>query len=146
MECRLVLNNRTDNEITNEDMSGWYHQQLKYYKFRRVRSKSGKSVFYLFFRREEDTYRALRTAKSMKEISLVRYLPSVSVPVESPFRLFPSQQVVDLFRYAFSCHLNEFINVVRRKSFNKSHLFYILRRNYSKNSFRDFRSKLWHNR
>ena len=66
MECKLVLNNRRDADIPDGDMCGRYHQQLKYSKFRRVKSKkTGKTVFFLFFRKEEDTYFALRAAKSM---------------------------------------------------------------------------------
>jgi len=112
MECRLVLNNRTNNEITNKDMSGWLEQELKYYKFRRVRSKNGKSIFYLFFRKEEETYAALRAAKSIKKISLVRYRPSNPVHFEAPFRPFPPQHIIDLSRFGFKCHLDKFINVV----------------------------------
>ena len=85
MECRLVLNNSTDVEITNNDMSGIFHQQLKYYKYRRVPSKNGKTIFYLFFRKEEETHAALRTAKPIKEISLVRYYPSNPVDSEPMF-------------------------------------------------------------
>lgn len=112
MEYRLVLNNRTNKEITNKDMSGWFHQQLKYYKFRRIRSKNGKSLFYLFFHCEEETYAALRAAKSLKGISLVRYCPSNIIESELPFRLFPPQHIIDLCRYAFGCHLHKFLNTV----------------------------------
>ena len=112
MECRLVLNNRTDVEITNNDMSGIFHQQLKYYKYRRVPSKNGKAIFYLFFRKEEETYAALRAAKSIKEISLVRYYPSNPVDSESTFRPHPPQQIIDICRYAFRNRLHNFDNVV----------------------------------
>mgnify|MGYP007096995860 FL=1 len=73
MEYRLVLNNRSEYDISNSVLNGQLHQDLKYYKFRRVPSKIGKPLFYLFFRKEEETYYALRAAKSMKNISLVRY-------------------------------------------------------------------------
>lgn len=112
MECRLVLNNRTDTEITNNDMKGRLHQQLKYYKYRRVPSKNGKSIFYLFFRKEEETYAALRAAKSIREISLVRYYPSNPIESESTFRPFPPQNIVDIARYAFRNRLDSFYNVV----------------------------------
>ena len=112
MECRLVLNNRTDCEITNNDMSGRYHQQLKYFKYRRVLSKNAKAVFYLFFRKEEETYAALRAAKSIKEISLVRYYPSKSIGSESTFRPFPPKKIIDTCRYAFRSRLHNFDNVV----------------------------------
>lgn len=112
MECRLVLNNRTDTEITDRDMDGRFHQQLKYYKYRRVPTKNGKAIFYLFFRKEEATYAALRAAKSFKEISLVRYYPSNPVDSESVFRPFPPQNIVDIARYAFRNRLDRFSNVV----------------------------------
>jgi len=112
MECRLVLNNRTDVEITNNDMSGRFHQQLKYYKYRRVPSKNGKAIFYLFFRKEEETYAALRAAKTIKEISLVRYYPSNPIDSESTFRPFPPQKIIDICRYAFRNRLHNFDNVV----------------------------------
>ncbi|CAF4058128.1 unnamed protein product, partial [Rotaria sordida] len=114
MERRLVLNNRTNNEITDNDMCGWFHQQLKYFKYRRVPSKNSnnnKPIFYLFFRKEEETYAALRAAKSIKGISLVRYHPSIHMDSESPFRPFPPKQIINLSRYAFSNRLNKFDNV-----------------------------------
>ena len=116
MEYRLVLNNRTDIEITNKDMSGKFHQILKYYKYRRIPSQNGKSLFYLFFRKEEETYAARRAAKSMKEISLVRYRPCPLSPIEriATFRPFPPQKIIDVCRYAFRSHLDYFENVVRK--------------------------------
>ncbi|CAF2117731.1 unnamed protein product [Rotaria magnacalcarata] len=111
MECRLVLNNRTDNEIKNKDMSGILHQQLKYFKFRRVTSKTGKSIFYLFFRKEEETYSALRTAKSIKNISLARYRPPNSIESELPFRPFPPKQFIDLVNAAFGKYIDRFLDV-----------------------------------
>ena len=112
MECRLVLNNRADSEITNEDMCGWFHQQLKYYKYRRVQSKNGKAIFYLFFRKEEETYAAIRTAKLIKGISLVRYRPYNPIDSEPVFRPFPPQQIIDITRYAFRNRLDKFDDVV----------------------------------
>ena len=84
MQWRLVLNNRTDNAISDKDMCSLFHQHLKYYKFRRVPTKTGRSIFYLFFHKEEDTYAALRASKAMKEISLVRYRPSNPIDYEQP--------------------------------------------------------------
>lgn len=112
MEYRLVLNNRTDNEITDKDMRGWFHQQLKYYKFRRIPSRNGKAIFYLFFRKEEETYAALRAAKLIKEISLVRYRPCNPIDSEPTFRPFPPQQIIDIGRYAFRNRLDKFDDVV----------------------------------
>ena len=112
MECRLVLNNHTDGEITNNDMRDRFHQQLKYYKYRRVPSKNGKAIFYLFFRKEEETYSALRIAKSIKDISLVRYYPSNPIDSEPKFRPFPPQQIIDICRYAFRSRFVNFENVV----------------------------------
>ncbi|CAF0962514.1 unnamed protein product [Rotaria socialis] len=111
MECRLVLNNRTDGEITNNDMSGRFHQQLKYYKFRHVPSKSGQDIFYLFFRKEEETYAAFRTAKSIKEISVDRYYTSDPIDSQSVFRPFPPKQIIDTCRYASRNRLRNFDNV-----------------------------------
>ena len=112
MECRLVLNNRANAEISNEDMNGRFHQLLKYFKYRRVPSKNGKAVFYLFFRKEEETYAALRAANSIKEISLVRYCPCKPIETEPVFRPFPPQKIIDICRYAFRNRLANFENVV----------------------------------
>lgn len=114
MECRLVLNNHTATELTSDYMCGILHQQLKYKKYREVRRKNGKSVFYLFFQKEEDTYAALRAAKSIKGISLTRYYPNHYEQCETPFRLFPPQIIIDQCRYAFGKHLDKFANLVRR--------------------------------
>ena len=123
MECRLVLNNCSNYDITNSALSGQLQQQLKYYKFRRVPTKNGKAVFYLFFRKEEETYHALRTAASMTDISLVRYLhlnpiaapicrPKDISPSEMYYRPLPTQQIVDIIRYNFRRYLDRFANKV----------------------------------
>lgn len=117
MELRLVLNNRTNVDITNDDMCGIYHQCLKYFKFRRVTTKTGKSIFYLFFRKEEDTYAALRAAKSVKGISLVRYRPTIHINSESPFRPFPPADIINICRYAFTKYLDRFDTVVWKRHF-----------------------------
>lgn len=115
MEHRLVLNNRTDTDITNSELCGILHQSLKYVKFRRVQTKSGKAVFYLFFRKEEDTYAALRAAKTIKHISLVRYRPAKAIEYELPFRPFPTRCVINLCRYAFRKNIDKFDSVVREQ-------------------------------
>lgn len=116
MEHRLVLNNRTNAEISNNDMCGIFQQSLKYYKFRRVPTKTGKAIFYLFFRKEEDTYAALRAAKAIKGISLIRYRPTNRVEYELPFRPFPPSNIINICRYAFRKYLDRFNSVVRKKT------------------------------
>ncbi|CAF1498095.1 unnamed protein product [Adineta ricciae] len=117
MECRLVLYNRTDDDLNHDYMSGWLHQQLKYYKYRRIPGQNGKSIFYLFFRKEEDTYAALRAAKLIKHISLVRYNPSNPVMFDLPFRPFSPQHIIDICRYSFKKYLDKFNNVDLFKTF-----------------------------
>ena len=123
MECRLVLNNLSEGDIPNSELSGLLQQQLKYYKFRRVPTKTGKSVFYLFFRKEADTYCALRAARSMKTISLVRYRhhnpvpapicrPDDVSPSESYYRPVPTQRTVDAIRYSVRKYYDQFQNKV----------------------------------
>jgi hypothetical protein len=123
MECRLVLNNRSETDIENSVLCGSLQQQLKYYKFRRVQTKAGKSIFYLFFRKEEDTYNALRVGKSIKHISLVRYRhqnmapaplcrPDDISPSEAEYRPLPSRRNVDAVRYNFSQYFNKFSDKV----------------------------------
>jgi len=121
MEHRLVLNNRTDTEITDQDMYGIFHQHLKYFKFRRVPTKTGKAIFYLFFHKEEDTYTALLAAKAIKEISLVRYRPTNPIDDELPFRPFPPKRIINICRYAFRRYLNRFDTVVRKQTFFYPH-------------------------
>lgn len=123
MECRLVLNNRSHFELKNSDLTGRFQQLLKYYKFRRVPTKNGKAVFYLFFRKEEETYYALRAAKSVDEISLVRYLHrnTTAVPIRHPdeipasemqYRPVPTKEVVDIIRYNFTKYYDRFADKV----------------------------------
>ena len=97
-------------------MCGIYHQRLKYFKFRRVTTKTGKSIFYLFFRKEEDTYAALRAAKSIKGISLVRYHPTNHISCELPFRPFPPDNIIKICRYAFRKYLYRFDSVVCKEN------------------------------
>lgn len=142
MEHRLVFNNRTSTDITNDDMCGIYHQRLKYFKFRRVTTKTGKSIFYLFFRKEEDTYAALREAKSINGISLVRYHPTAHIRYELPFQPFPPNNIINICRYAFRKYLDRFDTVVWKKTF-----FFTCRhcifsyRNFSKHFFGAFQNK-----
>lgn len=123
MECRLVLNNLSGDDLPNSDLSGLLQQQLKYYKFRRVPTKTGKSIFYLFFRKEADTYYALRAARSIRNISLVRYrhLNPVAAPICRPddvspselyYRPIPTQQTVDTIRYSVRKYYDQFQNKV----------------------------------
>lgn len=130
MEHRLVLNNHTSTDITNDDMRGIYHQCLKYFKFRRVSTKAGKSVFYLFFRKEEDTYIALREAKSIKGISLVRYRSMSHTSYELPFRPFPPNNIINICRYAFRKYLDRFDTVVRKENIfiNRRHSIFSYRK------------------
>lgn len=112
MEQRLVMNNKTNNSITNHELKGQLHQQLKYYKFRRVPSKMKKDIIYLFFRREEETYFALRAAKTLSHISLVRYRSKILVPYDPPFRPSSPQALVDLVRFGLQKHVETFSSVV----------------------------------
>ena len=123
MECRLVLNNCSEFDIPNSVLLGRLQQQLKYYKFRRVQTKAGKSLFYLFFRKEEETYYALRAGKNIKDISLVRYRhhsvipapldrPDEISPTESYYRPVPSRRIVDAVRYNFSRYIERFSDKV----------------------------------
>lgn len=114
MECTLVLNNHTATELSSHDMCGILHQQLKYKEYRKVKIKYGKPVFYLSFQKEEDTYAALRAAKSIEGISLVRYCPNHHEECETLFRPFSPQIIIDQCRYAFGKYLNKFANLVRR--------------------------------
>ncbi|CAF2215404.1 unnamed protein product [Rotaria magnacalcarata] len=96
MECRLVLNNRSTVDIPNDALCGPLQQQLKYYKFRRVQTKAGKAVFYLFFRKEAETYYALRTA--------------ASPPSEMHYRPVPTKTIVDMIRYNYTRYFDRFSN------------------------------------
>ena len=124
MECRLVLNNRSESDIPNSILCGQLQQRLKYYKFRRVHTKIGKCIYYLFFRREEETYYALRAGKSIKDISLVRYRhrnmipaplgrPDEILPTEAQYQPVPSRRTVDVIRYNFSRYIDRFSDKVR---------------------------------
>ncbi len=63
MERRLVLYQLLDMDLTNKDMGEKMKQDLGYIRFRRVPLKTRKSIFYLFFQREIDTYKTLLAAK-----------------------------------------------------------------------------------
>jgi hypothetical protein len=123
MECRLVLNNCSESDIPNKVLCGQLQQQLKYYKFRRVPTKTGKAIFYLFFRKEKETYEALRVGKSIKNISLVRYhhrtttaapicRPDDITPSETHYRPVPPRNIVDAIRYNFSRYIDRFTSKV----------------------------------
>jgi len=124
MERRLVLYQLLDTNLTNEDMAGKMMQDLGYTRFRRVPSKGGKSIFYLFYQREMDTYKALRAAKKNKKISLARYRHrNAALPPpahidefpdeELPFHPFHPKQISDETRKAFSRNFEKFASRVR---------------------------------
>ncbi|CAF1539762.1 unnamed protein product, partial [Rotaria sp. Silwood1] len=61
MEYRLVLNNCSSSDIPNSVLCGQLEQQLKYYKFRRVPTKTDKAdIFKLFVRRVSEQIVAQR--------------------------------------------------------------------------------------
>ncbi|CAF1518789.1 unnamed protein product, partial [Adineta steineri] len=93
-------------------MSGIFHQHLKYYKYQRVPTVTGKAIFYLFFNKEEDTYAALRAVKAFKQISLVRYHPLHEVDYEAPFRPFPPDNIIHTCRYAFRRYFDKFADTM----------------------------------
>lgn len=113
MEFRLVLNCLTDINITNQDMCGYLHQHLRFYKFRRIPTKSTKSMFYLFFQSEQESYYALRAARSIKTISLVRYRPSKPISFEPSFKPFAPQRIINIPRFAFANKFDKFDSKVR---------------------------------
>ncbi|CAF4218005.1 unnamed protein product, partial [Adineta steineri] len=98
-------------------MSGIFHQHLKYYKYQRVPTVTGKAIFYLFFNKEEDTYAALRAVKAFKQISLVRYHPLHEVDYEAPFRPFPPDNIIHTCRYAFRRYFDKFADTILFKTF-----------------------------
>jgi hypothetical protein len=123
MECRLVMYQLGHTDLSNSDMLGKLKQDLGYIRFRRVPSKKGKSVFYLFFQSEKDTYKALNTAKKMKNISVVRYKhrnPELPPPdhldefpqEELPFFPFHPKKFSNITRCAFSKHFEKFASRV----------------------------------
>ncbi|CAF3895403.1 unnamed protein product [Rotaria sordida] len=123
IEYRLVLNNWSSSDIPNSVLCDQLQQQLKYYKFRRVPTKTGKALFYLFFQKQEKTYYALRVAVSIKNISLVRYRhrnaisPAIHRPDDIPpselqYYSVPSKNIVDMIRYDFTKYYDRFANKV----------------------------------
>lgn len=123
MERRLVMYQLFGTNLTNKEMCGKLKQDLKYVRFRRVSSKEGNAIFYLFFQREMDTYKALLAAKQMKNISLKRYqhrnaaLPPPSHLHEFPsdeieFRPFHPKEISNTTRYALTKHFEKFASKV----------------------------------
>ncbi len=123
MERRLVLYQLLDTDLTNKDMGGKMKQDLGYICFRRVPSKTRKSIFYLFFQREIDTNKRLLAAKKMKKISLARYrhrnaalLPQGYIDEfpdeELPFHPFHPEEISDGTRKAFSKYFEKFASRV----------------------------------
>ena len=119
MECRLVMYQLGDTALTNTDMCGKVRQDLGYQSFRRVATKNGKSIFYLFYQKEMMTYDALIAAKKMKYISLARYQPRNRVlPPPAHLDEFPCEElpfypghcpkIANFLRCAFSKHIEKF--------------------------------------
>jgi hypothetical protein len=128
MERRLVMYQVGDTDLTNADMCGKVRQELGYESFRRVPTKNGKSIFYLFYIKEMITYDALMIAKKMKHISLARYQPRNRVlPPPSHLHEFPCEElpfypshcpkIVNFLRCAFSKHVEKFHSRVCYHSF-----------------------------
>lgn len=124
--CRLVLNNRTSTDISDKDMCGFFHQHLKYNKFRRAQTKAGKSIFHLSFQKEKDTYFAFRAAKALKGISLARYLPANPIETEPEFHPNPPSNTIASCRYAFRKHLSKFHNEVLKYFLYEYQTLYLL--------------------
>jgi hypothetical protein len=146
MERRLVMYQLLDTNLTNEDMLRKLRQDLGYDRFRRVKSKNGNSIFYLFYQRELETYKALRAAKKMKTISLVRYknrngvLPPPAhldeFPCEElPFHPGHSQKVSNYLRYSFTKYFEKFSSRVRHRDFFYIHSKFFSYSNYLNYSF-----------
>ena len=145
MEWRLVLNNRAHTDVTDNELKGILHELLKYFKFRRLPLKNGRTIVYLFFRKEEETYCAVRAAKSMKNISLVRYRPTSPICLEPVFRLFPPQSMIDLVRYAFRNRVTWLINVIQEPEWilKRCRTWSFSSRNFSRFSCNVFQSNWW---
>ena len=141
MTHRLVLNNRSVDNLSDQYLNGALKAELGYFKFRRVpisrnrprtaTSTSGRhnayqptDVFYLFFDSEEKSKRAVEKAKAIPIISLVKYNPRPTasiraVPssaVESGWGVPPTvhlpQEIINIPREALSRHLKSFVNEV----------------------------------
>ncbi|CAF0815732.1 unnamed protein product [Adineta steineri] len=108
MEHRLVLNNLSELDIPNNVLSGQLQQKLK----------------------EQDTYFALREAKLIKDISLVRYhhrnlvpLPLTHLddirPTEMEYHHPPSSNILNLIKYNCSTYIDRFGNKELFKLFVK---------------------------
>ncbi|CAF1071049.1 unnamed protein product [Adineta ricciae] len=119
MERPLVMYQLGDTNLTNADMSRKFRQDLGFEYFRRVSTKKGKSIFYLFYTSEMNTYDALVAAKRIKYISVVRYQPRNRVlppPAhldefpcdELPFHPGHCPKIVNFLRSAFSKHIEKF--------------------------------------
>ena len=141
MTYRLVLNNRSIDNLTDQYLSGALKMELGFFKYRRVpigrnrfrtaTTSSGRSngyqptdVFYLFFDSEEKMSRAVEKAKAIPIVSLVKYKPrptastraTPSGAVESGWGVPPTihlpQEIINIPRQALSRHLKSFVNEV----------------------------------
>ena len=127
MENRLVMYQLNDTNLLNSDMSGKIRQELGFDYFRRVSTKKGKSIFYLFYARETETYDALIAAKKNKSISLSRYQPrnrNLPPPAHSDdcsredvsFHENHCPKIVNFLRYSFTKHVEKFSSRVCHNS------------------------------
>ena len=146
MTYRLVLNNRSVDNLTDQYLSGALKAELGYFKYRRVpicrtrlrtaTTSSGRSngyqpthVFYLFFENEEKGREALEKAKAIPIISLVKYKPRPTVYTRytprsaepgcrAPSTIHLPQEIVDIPRLALTRQLTSFVNEVISQSFS----------------------------
>ncbi|CAM4811751.1 unnamed protein product [Rotaria magnacalcarata] len=81
-------------------------ENIRHIQYRTRDKRNGEQVT-----RQEETYAALRTAKSIKQISLARYYPLNPIDSEPTFRPFAPKQIIDICRYAFRNRLHNFDNV-----------------------------------
>jgi hypothetical protein len=140
MTYRLVLNNRSIDNLTDPYLGGALKAELGYFKYRRVpigrnrfrsaMTSSGRSnaykptdVFYLFFESEEKLRRAVEKAKAIPIISLVEYRPRPTAPTPLPSKAVETgwgvpptihlpQEIINIPRHALSRHLRSFVNEV----------------------------------
>jgi hypothetical protein len=147
MTYRLVLNNRSIDNLTDQYLSGALKTELDYFRYRRIpigrnrlrtattspdrpHAYQPKDVFYLFFENKEKASKALEKANAIPIISLVKYKPQPTVHtrptppraaepvVRAPPTIHLSQELVDIPRVALTRHLKSFINEVSSQSFS----------------------------
>ena len=147
MTYRLVLNNRSIDNLTDQYLGGALKTELGYFRYRRIsicrnrlRTVTTSSdrphayqptdVFYLFFENEEKARKALEKANAIPIISLVKYKPqptaytrstlprAVETAVRAPPTIHLPQELVDIPRVALSRHLKSFVDEVISQSFS----------------------------